>query len=137
MKRQILQCPSQSVITRLIRRQRSLTQTRQQFVPHQIQNGLQIANAAGDGDDCVLFWQNDAELTVRAVAAKSAVATAPELITVTLIPIALWVTAVCNLKRRRRLDPRLGNQLLPLPLPFLQVEQSKTRDVFCANAESK
>src|SRR5207237_5875079 len=98
---------------------------------------LHIIDAAGDGDDRIMLGHNEAILAKRAIAAIGAVAAAPELIAVALIPIAFRVAAVGSLSRCGRLNPRLRHELLALPLSFLQIKLAELRDVFGANAEAK
>src|SRR5207244_5097254 len=79
---------------------------------------------------------HDAELAVGAVAAVSAVPAAPELVAVTLVPVALRVAAVGGLPGRRRLDPRGRDQLPAVPLAFLKVQLAEFGDVLGADAQA-
>src|SRR5262249_1170658 len=104
-------------------------------IPDQVEHRLHILHAAGNGDDGVLLGQDDAVLPERAVAAESAVTTAPELVAVTLVPVASRTAAVRGLTCGGCLDPVRGNEDLVVPLPFLQVELTEPRDVFGADAQ--
>ena len=79
---------------------------------------------------------HDAELPERPIAPIGAVAAAPELVAVALIPIALRVAAVGGLPRGGRLDPRCGDELLPVPFPLLEVELAELGDVLGADAQA-
>src|SRR5262245_45481591 len=96
-ERQILQSWSEFFLGGLVRRPRG-GETRQKFLPYEIQNRLHVTQTARDGDDRVLLRQNNAILAERAVAAICAVAATPELIAIALIPVAPWITAVRRLK---------------------------------------
>src|SRR5260221_2707133 len=48
---------------------------------------LEVAGVGGDGDDGVLFGNDDAELTAGAVAAKGVMRAAPELEAIALLPV--------------------------------------------------
>ena len=75
-------------------------------------------------------------LAERAVAAIGAVAAAPELVAVALVPVALRVAAVGGLPGGGRFDPRGGHELLALPLAFLQIQLAEPRDVLGADAQA-
>ena len=109
---------------------------RQQGVPELIEKACHVADAAGDRDDRVLFWQDNAELTKSPVAAEGPVPTPPELVAVALFPIALRVAAVGHLPRRRGADPVGVDPLSALPLPALQVKLPELGDVFSAQAQA-
>src|SRR5262245_57246577 len=97
-ERQILQSLSEFFLDGLVRRDPRGGETRQEFLPYEIQNRLHVTQTARDGDDRVLLRQNNAILAERAVAAICAVAATPELIAIALIPVAPWITAVRRLK---------------------------------------
>src|SRR5262245_53945517 len=61
---------------------------------------------------------------------------APELVAITLIPIALRAAAGGCLLRRRGFDPRGGNQLLAFPLALLQIKLPELRDVLRADVQT-
>src|SRR5262249_42782094 len=107
----------------------------EQLVPDQVEHRLHILHAAGDRDHGVLFGEDEAILSERAVAAVGAMAAAPELVAVALVPVVLGVAAVRSLPRRGRLAPGLGHELFPLPLPLLEVELAEPGDVLGADAE--
>jgi len=118
------QCPSQSLITPPDRRQRLLSQTRQQFVPHQIQNGLQIAHATGDGDDSVLFARTTQNWPCAPSAAKCAVAGSARTDNRIPDPNRSLGYCRCNLNDRRRLTHDSGTSSCPATC-LLQIELSK------------
>lgn len=66
----------------------------QQFLPDQIQYGLHIADACGDGDDGILQRHDDAKLSKRAIAPIAIVAAAPKLVAVPLLPVPGEIAAV-------------------------------------------
>ena len=125
------------VLRRGVRGERARLHRGQQVLPHQVHHAAHVLRAAGDRDDRVLLGHHDAELAERAVAAVDAVAAAPELVAVALLPVALRVAAVRHLARRGRLDPRGGQQLPPLPLALLQVELAEARDVLGPHAQAE
>src|SRR5215510_15657986 len=96
-ERQILQGLSEFFLSGLVSSPRG-GETRQEFLPYEIQNRLHVKQTARDGDDRVLLRQNNAILAERAVAAICAVAATPELIAIALIPVASGITAVRRLK---------------------------------------
>src|SRR5690606_22606588 len=65
-----------------------------------------------------------------------AVAGPPELVAVALLPVAPGVAAVRGLEPRRRLDPRLGDELAAVPAPFLEVELPELGDVLGPHAQA-
>src|SRR5262245_26688187 len=95
-ERQILQSLSEFFLSGLVGRRRG-SESRQEFLPHEIQNRLHIPQSAGDGDHRVLLRQHYAISAERAVAAIGAVAATPELITIALIPVAHGTTAIRRL----------------------------------------
>src|SRR5215510_14289971 len=97
-ERQILQSLSEFFLSGLVRRGLRGGESRQEFLPYEVQNRLHITQTARDGDDRVLLRQNNAILAERAVAAICAVAATPELIAIALIPVAPGITAVRRLK---------------------------------------
>ncbi len=101
----------------------------QEVLPHQVQHRLHVAHAAGDGDDGVLLGHHDAVLAEGPVAAVDAVAAAPELVAVALVPVARRVAAVRDLARGGRRHPLGGQEALAAPLALLQVELAEAGDV--------
>src|SRR5208282_6026702 len=75
-------------------------------------------------------------LSKGAVAAVGAMPAAPELVAVALVPVARWAAAVGGLAGGRRLDPRLGDKLLVLPLALLQVKLAETGNIPGADAQA-
>src|SRR4030095_7516515 len=71
----------------------------QQLLPDNVQHGLHILYAAGNGQNGVLLWKNEAELAESAVASIGIMAAAPELKAVSLFPIALWIRGILKLCR--------------------------------------
>src|SRR5262249_58342276 len=59
-----------------------------------------------------------------------------DLVAVPLVPVTLGIAAVGRLPGSRGLDPRLGHELLPVPLPLLQVELAELRNVLGADAQA-
>ena len=110
---------------------------RQELVPDQVQDGLHVLDAAGDGDHGVLLGQHDAVLPEGPVAAIGAVAAAPELVAVALVPVAFGIAPVGGLPRGGRLHPGRGDKLLALPLALLQVELAEPGDVLGADAQAE
>ena len=76
-----------------------------------------------------LRGEDNAELSVLAVATKGAMPATPELEAVALVPVTLWVAAVGSLLRCRHSDPGLGKELLAVPFSFLQIELPKPGNV--------
>ena len=76
-----------------------------------------------------------AVLAEGAVAAVEAVAAAPELIAVALVPVALRVAAVRGLARGGRRHPLGGQELPALPRAALQVELAEAGDVLGRRVE--
>src|SRR5205823_781056 len=72
----------------------------------------------------------------RPVAPVGAVAAAPELVAVALVPIALRIAPVGGLPGGRRFDPRRGHELLPVPPALLKVELAEFRNVLGADAQA-
>src|SRR5204863_2229450 len=83
----------------------------------------------------VVLRQNEHVLPERAVAAI-AVPRLPELVAVSLVPVTARARAIRRLQRGRRVDPRGRDELLPVPLPLLQVELAEPGDVLRAHAQA-
>src|SRR5205823_2412413 len=109
----------------------------QQFVPDDVEFALHVVGVGGDGDDGILFGNDDAELAVGAVTAEGVVAAAPELEAVALVPIFGRVAAIRNLSGSGLFDPRSWNELLASPLAFLQIEQAEFGNIFGADFQTK
>ncbi len=106
------------------------------MLPDKIENLLHVAESSSNGDDSVLSRQDDAKLTEGAVTAVSAVATAPELEAIALLPIRISRGTVIDLEGGSLLDPVARNKLLTAPHSFLEIELTKASDVSSGKAES-
>src|SRR6266851_9549433 len=82
-------CFLQSDVRWVVGRQAFWLQRRQQVLPDQVQLCLHIGVLTGDGNYRVLFREDDGVLSESAVASKTVMGAAPELITVALQPIVL------------------------------------------------
>ena len=81
-----------------------------------------------------LIRKNEEEKVIEIAEPVGVVAATPELVAVTLRPVAVWVGAVAHVLRRCFRHPRCREQLSPLPHPLLQIELPKASDVRRANA---
>src|SRR5439155_11258258 len=109
---------------------------REELIPNHVQHRLHVFDAAGDRHDGILVRHDKAILPEGAVAAISIVTTAPELETVTLIPIALWIAAIGRLLPGGHGDPFGWDQLLAVPTALLQVKLAELRNILCAHAQA-
>src|SRR4029077_8641620 len=105
---------------------------REQLVPDQIHYGLHVANAAGDYNHSIELRDNHAILTESSITTITVVPGTPELITVSLIPIAIRRRTIRGLPCGRLFDPLRRDYLFALPLPFLQIQLSEACDVLRA-----
>jgi len=108
----------------------------QQRFPDEVQHALHVADAGGDGDDHVLIGHDDAVLAEGAVAAVGVVPAAPELITVALFPVCVFVARVVAVRARGFGDPGGGNDLAAVPFPILQIELAEVSDVLGRDVEA-
>jgi hypothetical protein len=119
-------------------RQRLVCKRREEVIPDGVHLALEVAGVGGVNNHRVLVGNDDAELATRAVAAKGIVGAAPELEAVTLLPVdadfGMRFLIVGNLLAGCLFNPFLRNQLLAVPLSFLQVELAKFGDVFGADS---
>jgi hypothetical protein len=108
----------------------------QKLVPNHVQHGLHVFDATGDRHHRVLLWHNEAILSERAVTAIGVVPAAPELETVTLVPIAIRIAAVGRLLCRGHRHPFRREQWFAVPAAALQVKLAELRDVLRAHAQA-
>src|ERR1022692_3500080 len=137
MQSQTRECARKFFLSRIISPQLPWRHGRQEFVPHEVQDALQVSSAAGDGHHRILFGHDDAKLSEGSVPAITSMTAAPELITVTLLPVARRVAAIGSLAGGGRLDPCGRDQLLTVPFAFLQVKLAQAGDVFGPDVQSR
>ncbi len=82
------------------------------------------------------FGKTNTVLSKSAIASIMPAAATPELVTVTLCPIAFGILSIGDLARRGCLNPLGWNQLLSVPHAFLQVQLPELSDIFGSNIEA-
>jgi hypothetical protein len=95
--RQARQLRFEPGVRRRVSGQRRCLQGRHEAIPDEIHHRRHVAGAGRDRDDGVVLRKDEAELAVGAVAPVEAVAAAPELVAVALLPVARRRTAVRHL----------------------------------------
>src|SRR5256885_1834428 len=109
----------------------------QEIIPYDVQLALHIARIRSKGDHGILLRQHHTELAVRAVAAVRAMAAAPKLKTIPLVPIPGGIAAVGALFRGGLFDPGGGNKLVTFPQPLLEIKLPELRNVLSSNVQAE
>src|SRR5581483_9071099 len=114
----------------VVRTQRRVFHGGEEVVPDEIYFALHVAGFGVDGDDGVLFGQDDGELAEGAVAAEAVMAAAPELVAIALVPIAGLLEffeiaaragTLLDLEGGGLVDPGGGNDLAVVPTALAQI----------------
>src|SRR5688572_11076363 len=105
----------------------------EEVFPDEVHEGLHVGGAAGDGEDHVVFGEDETELAEGAIGAKAGGFVAPELIAVAVIPIAVGAAAGGRLAGAGGGGPRFGEKTVAVPVSFLEIEEAEFREVFGAD----